>query len=204
LIYEHRNYLPSVGILLIPAYLLTAGQLGIFTRRPVSRVVFSLLIVLFTTFLAYERIYTWRDEKSFVLEQIRTKGSVSWTWAEAANLLSRSGDFNNAIAAMRTAARLDPAEPAFLFGEAYIRCQYQSDTEFPDDLTLSLGSAFTNKTLTPTTINSFVSMIRICRQTSVNDGVLRTLYNQATRHSISTIADIGRQAIDLMDGRSNQ
>jgi len=204
LIYEHRNYLPSLGIVLIPAYILATGHLGIFTRHPASRLCFCLIIVLFSTLLTYERINSWRDEKSFVIELVRSKGSVSWTWADVAGLLSRSGDYINAIDAMQTAARLDPTEPAFIFGEANIRCQYEPDYSFPDDLNSRLSSAFTDKAVTPTTINSFVSMIRICRQTSVNDDVLRVVYNHAIKHNIGAIADIGRQAIVIMNTRSSE
>jgi len=203
LVFEHRNYLPSMGILLLPAYFLvhTLGQLSGNTS---SRILFSVVILLVTTFLCYERVNAWRDEKSFVLDLIRKKSDIPWVWGDAAGLLSRAGDYPNAIGAIRTAARLEPSEPAFILGEANIRCQHQPETRFPDEFIATLRTALSEGTVTPTTVNSFVGMIRICQQTRINNDVLGMLYAEASRHDMDIIADIGRRAIEIMDKQSGQ
>jgi len=200
LMYEHRNYLPSLGILLIPAYFLVQ-TLDTVSRNRRSRVWFCAAIILLTASLAYERISVWHDEKSLILDQLNKKADVAWSWSDAASYLSRAGDPVAAIDSMQTAARLDPGEPAFVFGEAYIRCQHRPDLEFPGELNLLLVSSL-EKPWTPTSINSLVGMINTCQSSTVNDEIFRELYREAIKHKISTVAEIGRNALENLDYKS--
>jgi len=203
LMYEHRNYLPSLGILLIPAYVLV-HTLDTVSRNRHSRIWFCTAIILLTASLTHERISVWRDEKSLILDQLSKKSEVAWSWADAASYLSRAGNPVAAIDSMRTAARLDPDEPAFIFGEAYIRCQHRPDLEFPEEFRLSLVSSLEDKPLTPTSINSLVGMINTCHSSNVNDGILRELYREATKHKRVTVAEIGRNALENLDSKSTR
>jgi protein O-mannosyl-transferase len=202
LIFEHRNYLPAAGMLLIPAYFLV-HTLANHTKLS-RQVLFSCLILLVTVFLSHDRINSWRDEKGFILELIKTKGDVSWTWAQAASYLTRAGNYINAIESIRTAARLSPSEPAFIFGEAYIRCQLQPTAEFPGEFKATLRLALHDRPVTPTSVNSFVSMIKMCQQTNSNDVVLRELYIEAGKYNMDIMANIGKQALDRLDNKPVQ
>jgi hypothetical protein len=200
LMFEHRNYLPSLGILLIPAYVLV-HMLESHSQNPSRKTVIIFALLILTAFLCHERVTVWRDEKSFILDLITKKQDDPWAWAEMGNYLNKAGDYAHAVESMRTAARLAPAEPAFMFGEAYIRCQHQPGMEFPEDFSSKLSSALQDNPVTPSSVNTLVNMIKTCLSTTANDTTLRLLYSDAGRHDMKVIADIGRQALALLDAK---
>lgn len=200
LIFEHRNYLPMMGILLIPAYVLVhllRPAPGTFDKRAYLCAV----VVLLAALPAYERITVWSDEKAMIADMLDRKPGVAWSWSDAASYLSRAGNPGPAIDAMRRAAELDPSEPAFIIGEAYIRCQHQPGQLFPEDFSARLIAAFSNRPLSPTSINSFNNMVNVCLRTQANDATLLLLYKAAASHSVSMLAHNGRLALEAMDRR---
>lgn len=69
LVFEHRNYLPMLGLLLPPVYYLVVhGIPGLATRLPAVLLCLFALWLGFTTFL---RASDWRSEASFSLAQYR-------------------------------------------------------------------------------------------------------------------------------------
>lgn len=198
LIYEHRNYLPMTGIVLISAYLLVHTA-GVVTRMSGIRVYLCVAIILLNGFLGHARISIWSEEKTMVLESLNKQPDIPWSWSDAANYLSRRGNVAEALGAMRKAARLEPLEPAFIFGEAFIRCLHMPAYEFPEDFKSVLVSALANRPLTTASINSFDNMNKVCLRTRANDATLRQLYLAAANNPMGAIADIGRRALDSLD-----
>ena len=80
MVFEHRNYLASVGPLIFLAYLITAGsRLAAFVRVAIA--VGALLLVSYSA-VTYIRVNNWSSYKSFILSSAENhpnqRAAISW------------------------------------------------------------------------------------------------------------------------------
>ena len=194
LVFEHRNYLPSAGVLLAVSYALVAVLRG-FSVPAVRRMIFCLLLVAVAAYNGHDRAADWGDDRRFVLRLIETKGHTPWAWSEASRLLAAAGDFPRAVESMRRAAALAPAEPAFVLGEASLWCVHHPRHAFPAELVRAPGGVFDDRRVTPVTVNTFAGLIRACSAAAGSPRALEGLYQAAARHDHDWIARLGRRAL---------
>lgn len=126
MVFEHRNYLASVGLLLIPVYYFIpfSQKIAIAPRR-----VYYFFIILLFSLLAVitaQRSNIWSSSTKF-LQESRIQHPLSpRVHIEIANLLLQEQQFAYAFAELDEAARLDPYNAGIALHKILIHCQLQS------------------------------------------------------------------------------
>ncbi|HEB86632.1 MAG TPA: tetratricopeptide repeat protein [Gammaproteobacteria bacterium] len=110
LIYEHRNYLASLGIL----FIIIQALLWLETQYRDKRIwlLMPILILVFaisTTIRSYE----WRDLPSLLLAHVENHPESSHAWASLSNVYVKNNNYKEAIASLDRAILLDPREPGY-------------------------------------------------------------------------------------------
>jgi len=113
LAHEHRNYLPSLGFMLLASYgiVIVAAKL---TRPAVTAViVIGLVAILGVT--TFARAANWSDERRLIYHTVENHPrSPSAQYMFGEYLLGRASDPQTAIEHFVIASRLHPTEPAYL------------------------------------------------------------------------------------------
>lgn len=174
LMYEHRNYLPGYGILLILSFYFLKI---IYTRTTSHKKVllFSCILIL-PLVLTYERTQAWASDKSFVINMLEKQPGFSWAWEEAALFLSNTGNFEDAYKAAQYAQSLAPEESTHIFTEAFMRCRHEPGKSFPEPLISKLLTAAKDEKLKPIDLTRYREMINACIESEVNHGTLKGIY----------------------------
>ncbi len=110
LVYEHRNYLASLGIILIIIQLL----LWLYTQYKDKRIwlLIPALILIFAISTTI-RSYQWRDLPSFLVAHVENHPESPRAWAALSNVYVRNGNYIEAIASLERASLLNPQEPGY-------------------------------------------------------------------------------------------
>ncbi len=174
LMYEHRNYLPGYGILLI----LSFYYLKIIYTRTDSQKKALLIscILILPLVLTYERTQAWKNDKSFVINMLEKQPSFSWAWEEAALFLSTRSNFKEAYKAAQYAQTLAPEESTHVFTEAFMRCRHEPEKSFPEPLISKLLTAVKSEKLKPIDLTRYRDMINTCIWSEVNHETLKEIY----------------------------
>lgn len=113
LAHEHRNYLPSLGFMLLVAHGITA--LSARTGRHTVAVIIITGVVAVLGATTFARSFIWSDEQRLIRHAAENHlQSPRSQFMYGEYLLSRASDPGNAINQFANAARLDPSEPAYL------------------------------------------------------------------------------------------
>jgi hypothetical protein len=113
LAHEHRNYLPSLGFMLLVAHGISA--LSARTNRRTAAVIIATGVVAVLGATTFARSFTWSNEQQLIrhaTENHPRSPRAQFMYGEY--LLSRAANPQNAINQFANAARLDPSEPAYL------------------------------------------------------------------------------------------
>lgn len=113
LAHEHRNYLPSIGFMLLVAYAISA--LSARAGRGVAAIIIATGVVTVLGATTFARSLIWSDEQRLIrhaAENHAQSPRAQFMYGEY--LLSRALDPQNSINQFARAARLDPSEPAYL------------------------------------------------------------------------------------------
>ena len=174
LMYEHRNYLPGYGVVLILSFYF----LKIIYARTDSHkkaLLFSCILVL-PLVLTYERAQAWMSDKSFVINMLEKQPGFSWAWEEAALFLSNRGNFEDAYKAAQYAQALAPDESTHIFTEAFMRCRHEPEKSMPEPLITKLLTAAKDEKLKPIDLTRYRDMINTCTGSEVNRETLQEIY----------------------------
>ncbi len=110
LIYEHRNYLASLGIIfvIIQALLWLHSQ---YRDKRIWLFVPTLVIVfaISTTIRSYE----WRDLSSLLIAHVKNHPESPRAWANLSNVYVKNNNYVEAIASLKRASLLNPREPGY-------------------------------------------------------------------------------------------
>ena len=109
--YEHRNYLPSMGILLVVISLLDRGCIKLKNRKPWLLVPAMAVVFGGTTFT---RATQWSDFKSFSVYEALHHPNSPRSQANLSAFLDAQGHREEAMQAARRAWELRPSETGFL------------------------------------------------------------------------------------------
>lgn len=126
MVFEHRNYLASVGLLLIPVYYFIpySQKIAIAPRN-----VYYFFIVLLLSLLAVitaQRSNIWSSTTKFLQESQIQHPRSPRVHIEIANLLLQEQQYAYAFAELDEAARLDPYNAGIALHKILIHCQLQS------------------------------------------------------------------------------
>jgi tetratricopeptide (TPR) repeat protein len=107
LIFEHRMYLPSVGLAIVTSNLLFAGP----APERVRRIAVSLLVIGLLGIATYFRNEDWRDKVTLWSDVIAKNPESSRAHDKLGVALAAQGRLAEAIEHYREALRLDPGRP---------------------------------------------------------------------------------------------
>ncbi len=110
LVYEHRNYLASLGILfiIIQALLWLDAQYRdkrIWLLMPILVFVFAISTTI--------RSYEWRSLPSLLITHVENHPESPRSWANLSNVYVKNNNYEEAIASLDRAILLDPREPGY-------------------------------------------------------------------------------------------
>ena len=195
LIYEHRNYLPGFGILLILSfYFLKTLYAGIHNQKKI--ILLSGILVL-PMLLTYERAQTWVSENSLVIDMLQKRPGFSWTWEEAALFMSKAGNHEEAYKSIYRAQELAPEEPTHIFTEAFLRCRHEPDKTIPEALIQKLLTAVTTVKLKPNDLTRYANMINTCFHSEVNHEILKEIYTKGLKNNNLSLRKFSSDALSL-------
>ena len=120
MVFEHRNYLPSLGPILVIAWAVLA-----LSRRLPARVaplaVGGLLWVLPSALLA-EHVAHWSARSSLMRHAVESRPESPRAWSSLAQYLLDTGKIDQALLALRRADALADGNANFVMAEIIVRC----------------------------------------------------------------------------------
>ena len=203
LMFEHRNYLPGYGIILGLTLLLSGFLYSSEINRVVKYATFLVLFYFIPVYTYCERVADWSDEKSLIISLMKKQPDSPQTVIMAARFLNDSGDYENSLAAIRYAQKLNPIEPALIFAEAAVQCDNFPNQPFNSDIVKKIQNLVIKYQGTVNTVSQFRQMVQVCKPSTVNFGVLLDLYRKlksSNNQKLSYIATYGYGYIQLKGG----
>lgn len=126
LVFEHRNYLASIGILLIPSYYLVVFSTSHYrTARPIAYGTLFLFFVLFSI-LTFIRSAGWSSSSRFQREAFFYHPQSFSAQIEMANLLFEEKQYNAAIEQINRAIQLRPKNTGVKLHRIVLQCNIPS------------------------------------------------------------------------------
>jgi tetratricopeptide (TPR) repeat protein len=206
-VFEHRNYLPGLGLALALGALLYEAMAQVRLGPATRHAILAAVLVLLPAVQLAERAGAWSDKAAFIERSLRDHPESALTLMTAAAFLNGHGNPEAAIQALREARRLDPRDASPALAEAAVRCEHWPGERFPDDLRRTLGSAGMERLRAATARLHFVFVARFCAVSSVNDDVLLPLYerHRESRNGNLAVASLfGAGVIYLRSGRTEE
>lgn len=123
LVFEHRNYLALVGILLIPCYYLVVFQSS---AKKILQVLITLLfalLILLLSFLTFIRCLSWSSMNDFLKSTYIDHPHSTRLHIDMANAFAEQKNYAIAIEELNKAAKLQPNNIGILLNKILIGCQ---------------------------------------------------------------------------------
>jgi len=187
-VFEHRNYLPAVGLILAMTGVLYEAVRQVRIPAAARLALLAGVLLLLPSYQTWERVRVWTDKSDFIAHSIAQQPDSALTLITAAGFLNGYGDPDGAVTALREARRADPRDGAAVFAEAAIRCERRPNTPFPPELNEQLAAAAMNGLRTATARVHFAQMAPLCALSAVNDDVLLPIYEQHRRSRNENLA----------------
>ncbi len=119
LTHEHRNYLASLGIILI----LIQGLILLHKNYHDKRVwLFIPVIVVFLSLITAVRSHQWKDTMTLYQAQVWNHPESPRAWGDLSSIYIRNNQLEKALSAAQRAALIDPYEPGY-FIKVYLYMQ---------------------------------------------------------------------------------
>ncbi len=111
LIFEHRNYLASLGVM----FIILHGLLWLYSQYHDRRIwlIAPVIVFIFSTSTAI-RSYQWQDMPSMLFSHVENHPESPRAWADLSSLQLANNNYQEAISSLRRAILLDPREPGYL------------------------------------------------------------------------------------------
>jgi hypothetical protein len=183
-VYEHRNYLPSFGLILFTVTL--ASRLASELPRPSTRVIAPMLIITVAgslAFLTHERAKRWSDDPAVRLAHLERQERSMRSQLEAAETyagLARQAESSSqrehlleqAEARFAKARHLASASPAPEFGLLMFRAEFD-EAQRTDELLNALIAKISDGPLSSTAINGTHALIKCTLEGPCRDDIDR-------------------------------
>lgn len=157
LVFEHRNYLAILGLLLIPVYygVTTYAKLSYSLRR--IAVIAAVSITLLFAGLTFYRSYTWSSTERFLIEAQFAHPLSPRTHIELANWLLNKKEYEKAFIELRIAEQLDPRNTGIVLQQILLHCRASA---VPESLYQTAFAKMENGTITPYVIMVLDTLVR--------------------------------------------
>jgi len=122
LVFEHRNYLASIGLLFIPIYYFVVylHQSSLTTKRISTFFLLSILAVLMG--LTYSRSVAWSSPIKFLSTELYNHPNSARVHIEVANLFLRKEKYQQAFNQLELAQKIEPLNSGIILHEILILC----------------------------------------------------------------------------------
>jgi len=123
LVFEHRNYLPSMFFVLILVCLIDRV-----IRSSRFKIIIAGLVIVLFSMGTYQRSTVWGDEETFLRDSAEKAPGSSRVHTALGNTLSKKGEYAEAIMAYRQSLSVDPADDAAYLGlgnTAFLQGRYE-------------------------------------------------------------------------------
>ena len=149
--HEHRNYLASLGVVLVLTFAIFSGSQRVYRDRAMW-IFFSLLISL-SAITTFARSSQWSNDRSLYTYESLHHPNSARAALELGGMLANHGQFQAAQLALQNAAELQPHEPSHLMWQQFMRTKrgLNPDAGLDDAIVARL----TSRRLSATTIKSF-------------------------------------------------
>ena len=186
--FEHRNYQPAYGLILVLVTLILHAMTSITGRQTLRWGTILCLLVLIPCLSLQARVDDWRDRKSLTLALLRDKPGSAQSLIMVAQFLLDAGDYQNALLAVREAQQLDPEEPSHILAEAVIQCHANREAAFSEGLSARLRGLQVSSNVSVNTIRQLRQMIPVCQASRPNGDTLLVLYERLSQHRDNRLA----------------
>ena len=115
MIFEHRNYLPSM-FLILTATVLAAKLIKI----PKLKIALSCLIIVILSFWTFERSRVWGDEELLGRDNVAKSPNKFRMYTNLANVLTKKGNLEEALENYKTALKINPDDEKAYLGIANV------------------------------------------------------------------------------------
>lgn len=146
LVFEHRNYLASFGLILVPVYIITHLTRISFSKY---RHVFSVLgigLIAVLMLMTWVRSYSWSSTERFLQNALVNKPNSARTHIEFANWLMEKGAYNIAYAELLQAQKIEPYNLGILLHMLLMHCYAE---EVPEALYQQAKEKISQSPITP-------------------------------------------------------
>lgn len=205
-VYEHRNYLPGFGLIVMFVWLAAQFSNSVNVNQKLGYVILIVIVFLLPVGLLNERVHAWQSEKKLVASLLKQHPESPATLMWASLFLSESNDYENAIIAIKAGAKLLPKEIAFLAVEANIRCLHKPEVIFPKEFSKEINYDYQEVKPTMLLKIQLSSMINTCSNSPVNADILYNFYDKLTESNnkrIKFFAYYGR-GVTLIHKKENE
>ncbi len=111
LIFEHRNYLASLGMV----FIIIQGILWLYSHYRDKRVwLLTPFIVIILAANTAIRSYQWQDIRTLLYTHVENHPESPRAWGHLSNVYASNNNYMKSVAALRMAILLDPREPGYL------------------------------------------------------------------------------------------
>ena len=178
MIFEHRNYLPSYGLLLGLAATFAVFYQSSKFNKPIKIILLALVFLFVPAYLLQQRAANWENAGSLILSLLHKQPDSAYVYSEASAFLDAAGKGDEAIAAIRQAQALEPRETGYIFTEAALQCHYHPATAFSNKLKDKIASTAGLKKTTAYFLHQFRVFAELCGKAGTNKDFMMDFYNK--------------------------
>jgi protein O-mannosyl-transferase len=177
LVFEHRNYLPSIGICLAFSYFIIDFSDKIQIHTLYKQITIILVLLILPAWSLYDRVKNWRNYNDFYISLIRKQPNSAQANIEVAAFLSNTGNKDLALQSIQKAQKINPLEPGYVFAEASMICHHTPNTIFSNELNNKLTSSLTSDKITSYFILQYRNFSENCGKSGVNKSTVFSIHN---------------------------
>ncbi len=179
LVFEHRNYLPGYGVLLLLTVFIFEVLESLKLQNVLKICLMILLLYFYPAYKLNERATVWSTNHNYVNFIINSKSASPWAWASVANIFFKAGSTRDAMQAINNAQIVDKEEAGYVFSEAIMHCLSNEETLFNDDLNDKLINRVSYHKISIITKKQFYLFTKTCAQSQPKYPVLLSTYKNA-------------------------
>lgn len=198
LMFEHRSYLPGLGIILglagASSYFVEGSRL----RQLVGLSMLAYLFLLLPSWLMYQRVDNWSSEGSLAIRMLKVEPESSWTWIQLAQFYNHQGDYKNALGAIQRAEQLEPHEQSHVFNEAALRCHFQPGSQLPGALSRKISMIDYNHPSSRSALWALKNFAETCARSRSNRFFTRAVLRSAASSRNAAVLEVARTSLSSL------
>ena len=161
--FEHRNYLPSLGLITV-AVLLGRHSMSLGRFRPGIQTGMAVTIIALLGFMLTTRSQVWASQWQLMKQMQADHPRSARVHTYLANLHAERGDYRAARGALETAETLRDNNPGTVGHLLFFQCILAPEVEVSDELISNAADKYANGLCTPYGMTTMRSVLRSVRR----------------------------------------